>query len=85
MEMGMQTGLLIYFSSLAVLATFFLGGAMMTYLGDKEAKTWGFRLLAFNILFVASVLCIGASGAYMAFDKTGTFNTKPAAIEQPAK
>ena len=64
----MEMGLMIYFSALVMLDVFFLGGVMFAYFSNKEAKTRGLRIVIFNILFVLTTMCIGGSGAYMAYD-----------------
>lgn len=77
----METGYLIYFSSLAVLAFFFLGGTILAYL-SKNVPARGFRIIVFNLLFVITVICIGASGAYMAINGQGMGINTPPVIEQ---
>ncbi len=64
----MDTGLQIYFSSLVVLAIFFLGGAIAGYRSNKESKARGWKISIFNVLFVFTIIVIGASGAYMTYD-----------------
>lgn len=79
----MEQGLGIYFGSLVVLALFFIAGIMMSYLNkDKESAKRGFMIVTFNILFVITVMCIGASGAYLSFTGKGSLQPAPA-IEAP--
>jgi len=77
----MENGLLIYFGSLAVLALFFLAGITLSYFSkNKESAKRGIMIVSFNILFVLTVICIGASGAYLSY--TGKGSLQPVLSEQ---